>query len=96
MDPHPRDIGSGIARQRGRIGALARWSREDPTEQGRVMRAGFERRFIDAQPADLPEPERLRRAAAARRLYFARLALKSAEARASARSVLVRETARDG
>ena len=45
------------------------------------MREAFERRFYAGVPTDLPAAERDRRAKAARRAYFAGLALKSAQAR---------------
>lgn len=69
--------------QRARIAALARWSREDPAEQGVKMRAGFDQRFLDEVDPDrvLPEAERERRAACARKRYFTELAYKSAKAR---------------
>lgn len=69
--------------QRARIAALARWSREDPAAQGAKMRAGFDQRFLDEVDPDrvLPEAERERRAACARKRYFTDLAYKSAKAR---------------
>jgi hypothetical protein len=45
-------------------------------------RAAFLQRFFDAIPADPPLAERHRRALLARKAYFARLALASAQARA--------------
>jgi hypothetical protein len=65
------------------IAANSRWSREDPTEQGRTMRAGLEAKFLrEVDPNnELPEPERVRRAAKARQVYYQRLALASAKAR---------------
>lgn len=65
------------------IAANSRWSREDPTEQGRKMRAGFDAKFLrEVDPNnELPEAERQRRADCARRAYFQRLALASAKAR---------------
>jgi len=70
------------------IAANSRWSKEDPTEQGRIMRAGLERRFLnEVDPnRELPEAERLRRVECAKRAYYQRLALASAKAR-KARSV---------
>jgi hypothetical protein len=67
----------------GKIGANSRWSREDPTEQGRILRAGLEAKFIREVDPDneLPEPERIRRAAKARQAFYQRLALASAKAR---------------
>lgn len=66
-----------------RIAAQARWAKHDPTEQGRIMRAGLEKVYLDEVDPDrvLPEPERLRRAASARRAHMNRMALKSAQAR---------------
>jgi hypothetical protein len=65
------------------VAANIRWSQEDPTEQGRTMRAGLEARFLREVDPDneLPEAERLRRAAKARQVYYQRLALASAKAR---------------
>jgi hypothetical protein len=65
------------------IAANSRWSREDPAEQGRVMRAGLERRFLDEVDPnrELPEAEQLRRVECAKRAYYQRLALASAKAR---------------
>ena len=65
------------------IAANSRWSKEDPTEQGRIMRAGLERRFLnEVDPnRELPEAERLRRVECAKRAYYQRLALASAKAR---------------
>ena len=56
-------------------------------ETTRAAREAFLARFIrEVDPEGvLPEPERLRRAEAARRAYFARLALRSAERRACRR-----------
>lgn len=55
----------------GRIGALESWARtEDRSARTAPARAAFNARF-----ADYPDPE------AARKAYFARLALKSAQAR---------------
>jgi hypothetical protein len=72
--------GKSLPRQ---IAANTRWSREDPTEQGRTMRAGLEAKFLREVDPDneLPEAERLRRAACARKAYYQRLALASAKAR---------------
>jgi hypothetical protein len=65
------------------IAANVRWSKEDPTRQGEILRAGLERRFLDEVDPnrELPEPERLRRAAKARQVFYQRLALASANAR---------------
>jgi hypothetical protein len=65
------------------IAANIRWSKEDPTRQGEILRAGLERRFIDeVDPTrELPEAERIRRAESARKAFYQRLALASAKAR---------------
>jgi hypothetical protein len=65
------------------IAANSRWSREDPTEQGRILRAGLEAKFLrEVDPNnELPETERRRRAEKARKVYYQRLALASANAR---------------
>ena len=71
------------SRLAAQIAANSRWSREDPTEQGRTMRAGLEAKFLrEVDPNnELPEAERRRRAESARRAYYQRLALASAKAR---------------
>ena len=67
----------------GRIGAYALQSQYDPKETTRAARTAFLERFLDEVDPErtLPDGERDRRAAAARKAYFARLALKSAQAR---------------
>lgn len=68
----------------GRIGAHASWANTlDRTARTQAARDAFEARFLDEVDKDrvLPEEERARRAASARKAYFARLALKSAQAR---------------
>ncbi len=68
---------------RARIGAYSLHAQHDPTETTKPARAaflaGFERE-VDPEGA-LPPAERTRRAGAARKAYFAKLALKSAQAR---------------
>jgi hypothetical protein len=61
---------------RGRMGAYALHARYDPRQTTAPARAAFLRRFLDEVDPDrvLPESERLRRAAAARKAYFTRLA----------------------
>ena len=68
---------------RGRIGAYATHAAHDPRETTANARAAFLQRFErDVDPEGvLPEDERRRRAAYARKAYFARLALRSARAR---------------
>ena len=63
--------------------ANIRWAHEDPTEQGIRMRAGLEERWpreVDPNN-ELPEAERLRRAAKARQAFYQRLAMASVKAR---------------
>jgi hypothetical protein len=69
--------------QRARIAALTRWANEDPTANALRGQAGLLRRFEDQVDPDrtLPEAERNRRAAAARRAHMNSLAFKSAKAR---------------
>lgn len=66
---------------RGRIGAYKLHALHDPRETTAKARASFLARFLDEQPADLPEPERIRRATAARRSHMAALAYRSARVR---------------
>lgn len=73
--------------QRARLGGLATAAKHDSKETTRAAREAFDRRFLDEVDPDreLPQAERMRRAAAARKLYFAQLAFKSARARARKR-----------
>ncbi len=67
------------------IGAHESWARTpDRSARTAPARAEFDRRFErEVDPDGVLEPaERARRAAHARKAYFARLALKSAQARA--------------
>jgi len=76
MTPSERSI-------RGRIGAYALHSQRDPKETTAKARASFLQRFereVDPNGV-LPYEERQRRATAARKGYFAQLALKSAKKR---------------
>lgn len=69
-----------------RIAALTRWSTEDPvvgTEKARANNPSqleWHRKRVDPDGI-LPPAERERRAEVSRRLYFAQLARKSADAR---------------
>jgi len=68
---------------RGRIGAYVLHSRYDSRELTKAARAAFESKFereVDPDGVLLLE-ERLRRAEMARKAHYARLALKSAQAR---------------
>jgi hypothetical protein len=71
------------AHLRARIGAYALHSKYDPRETTVPARAAFLDRFTREVDPDglLPEAERLRRATYARKAYFAKLALKSAQSR---------------
>jgi len=75
-------------RLRARIGGLARSAQYDGAEMTAAARSAFRDRFLTQVDPDgrLPEVERLRRAEAARKLFYAQLALKSAKVRARARS----------
>jgi hypothetical protein len=68
---------------RGRIGAYTTHSRHDPHALTANARAAFLASFEAQVDPDgtLPDAERRRRAEAARRAHYARMALKSAEAR---------------
>lgn len=70
---------------RARIAALSRWAKESPAENATRGQAGLLAKFIDQVDPDrtLPEPERMRRAEAARRAHMVRLSLRSAQARAA-------------
>lgn len=68
---------------RARLGGLSTAARHDTREITSNARAAFMARFEREVDPDciLPPGERARRAEAAKKLHFARLALKSAEAR---------------
>jgi hypothetical protein len=68
---------------RGRIGGLVTQSRHDPRDLTAKARATFLAQFEEQVDPErlLSEPERQRRAIAARKAHFARLALASARAR---------------
>jgi hypothetical protein len=70
-------------RQRARQGAYAQQAAHDTRKTTRNARLAFNQRFLDQVDPDgtLPEAERARRALAARRAYFAGLALRSSMAR---------------
>jgi hypothetical protein len=78
LDPH-------LAALRARIGAYALHKAHDPRATTAKARATFLSRFErDVDPDGvLPEAERRRRAEAAKKEHFARLALRSAKARAA-------------
>ena len=70
---------------RARIAAYSLHAQRDARETTAPARAAFLARFEHMVDPDgvLPEPERTRRATAARKAHFARLALRSAQARRS-------------
>ena len=72
-----------LASLRGRIGGLALAAQRDPREYTAKARAAFLDRFECEVDPDgvLPPAERHRRASAARRCYFTKLAYRSAQAR---------------
>lgn len=68
--------------QRGRLAALARWSKEDLTTDDPLAQAPSldeERREIIAEQGEIPEPELTRRADARRRCYAARAAYEASK-----------------
>ncbi|MFN0145935.1 MAG: hypothetical protein ACKVT1_05445 [Dehalococcoidia bacterium] len=67
----------------GRVGGLVVQARYGPDTIAARARAGFDQRFeLEVDPDGLLAPaERARRAGLAKRAYFARLAMKSAQAR---------------
>jgi hypothetical protein len=91
--PSPEPSDRALA---ARIASTTRWSREDPHDPDGPLpraRAAFDARFYAGIPEDLPAAERDRRAASARKAYFARLALASVKARRRARNAPNRSTA---
>jgi hypothetical protein len=77
------NLSSDRAARLGQIGGLTTSSRHDPSIYTAKARETFLARFLDdVDPNhELPDDERQRRALAARRAHFARLALASAESR---------------
>ena len=73
---------------RGRMGAYVVHARYDPRQTTAPARSAFLKRFLDEVDPDrvLPEPERLRRAAAARKAYFTRLAFLASRRRRQRKS----------
>ena len=68
---------------RARMAAYALHARHDPRETTKPARAAFNQRFLDEVDPDrsLPKRERLRRADAARKAHFTRLAYLSSRSR---------------
>lgn len=73
---------------RGRIGAYRLHATHDPRQTTANARAAFLAKFLDDVDPSLPQEERLRRADAARKAHFARLAYLSAVARAKGKKVV--------
>ncbi len=76
--------------QRARLAAHTRWAHtHDRTEATRPAREAFNQRFLDDVDPDreLSEQDRQRRAGNARKAYFVRLSLKSAQARSARAAV---------
>ena len=76
--------------QRARLAAHTRWAHvDDRTEATRPAREAFNRRFLDDVDPDrkLSEQDRQQRASHARKAYFGRLSLKSAQARSARAAV---------
>lgn len=71
-------------RLRAQQAALARWSKQDPTENARRAQAGlldkFRREIAEEQP-DVTEPELTRRAEARRRQHMTRMSYAASKAR---------------
>ena len=72
-----------LAELRGRIGAYALHAQRNPQDTTAAARKRFLERFEEEVDPNhqLPRAERQRRAMAARKAYFTRLALRSAKAR---------------
>ncbi len=72
---------------RGRMAAYRMHALHDPRDTTHAARAAFAQRFVDEvdPKRQLPERERLRRADAARRAYFTRLAYLAARRRRTLR-----------
>lgn len=73
---------------RGRLAAYSLHAKVDSRAQTQAARDAFYRTFLDQVDPDrtLPEEERYRRAEAARRAYYLRLALKSVQSRQARRA----------
>lgn len=78
-----RTFDPGLMALRGRLGAHALHSKYDSREITKPAREAFGRRFVDQVDPDriLDEAERHRRAEHARKAYYAKLALRSAQIR---------------
>lgn len=81
------DLTPAMRSLRSRMAAYTLHSLHDPRETTAAARQAFEDRFVrEVDPnLELPVKERMRRAAAARKAYFTRLAYLSARKRAGRR-----------
>ena len=79
----PNSLPAGSPASRGRLGGLSTAARHNPAEYTQAAQQAARDRFlVKVDPeGTLPKAERLRRATAARRLFFAEAAYKSAIAR---------------
>ena len=74
---------SALRSLQGKIGAYRLHATHDPKVTTLKARTAFLASFYEGIPDDLPEAERERRALAARKAHFARLAYRSAIARST-------------
>ena len=87
---------NGSFASRGKLGGLSTSARNDPAIYTSAARAAFRRKFEALADPDgtLSEQERLRRADALRRLWYARQAMKSARVRAKKGRIASSKTGR--
>lgn len=83
MQSRPKPLTPEQRSQRARMGGLATSARHDSKEYTQPAHEGWFNRFLnEVDPrGELPEPERMRRALAAQRLYMQKLAWKAAKTR---------------
>lgn len=83
----PSSLSAKERTQRARLAALTRWSREDPKPATEKARKGLDARFErEADPEGVLDPvERRRRAQAAKRAYFQRMAYERERRRRASR-----------
>jgi hypothetical protein len=85
---NPVDPQAAQRSMNARLAALTRHAQSDAREATAPARAGLLKRFLDEVDPErvLPEDERARRAERARKVFYLRLAKKSAAARALRKS----------
>ena len=78
-----QNLSPAFTRSRARLGGLALSATRDPKKYTLAAREAFNRKFLDEVDPHhrLPRKERERRAEAARKLFFARIALKRVQSR---------------